>query len=89
MNEQDIKVVKMKEWLRHDGIVDMLEYMLSEAKSGNLIGAAGVFLIGEQGPDKGPSLGIMKTDNMDDNVFTVVGALEKIKLQLLLDVEAE
>jgi hypothetical protein len=54
-----------------------------------VIGAAGVFLIGEQGPDKGPSLGIMKTDNMDDNVFTVVGALEKIKLQLLMDLEAE
>jgi hypothetical protein len=36
-----------------------------------------------------PQLGVMKTDNMGGNVFTVVGALEKIKLQLLDEIESE
>lgn len=85
-DEADIKVVDMREWLRNDSLVDMLEVMLESAKAGRLIGAAGVFLILD---DDGPGLGIMKTENMRDNVFTVVGALEKIKLQLLNEIPTE
>jgi len=86
MNEEaDIKVVDMREWLRNDSLISMFEIMLASAKAGKLIGAAGVFLLIDEG-DSTPSLGIMKTENMGGNVFTVVGAIEKIKTQLLNEI---
>jgi hypothetical protein len=75
--EADIKVVSMKEWCRNDSLVSMLEIMLE-----------GTFLLLGDDNDP-PQLGVMKTDNMGGNVFTVVGALEKIKLQLLDEIESE
>lgn len=84
--EVDIKVVNMKEWCRNDGLIVMLELMLEAAKAGDLVGAAGAFLLIDD-EDNGPRLGIMKTENMGVNVFTVAGALEKIKLQLLSEIE--
>jgi hypothetical protein len=86
--EADIKVVSMKEWCRNDSLVSMLEIMLEAAREGSLIGAAGTFLLLGDDNDP-PQLGVMKTDNMGGNVFTVVGALEKIKLQLLDEIESE
>lgn len=87
-DEADIKVVSMKEWCRNDNLVAILEIMLDAAKEGSLVGAAGAFLLLGDDTDS-PALGIMKTENMGNNVFTVVGALEKIKLQLLDEIEPE
>lgn len=85
----DIKVVSMKEWCRDEGLVRMLEVMLESAKNGTLIGAAGVFLMVCEEEGDEPRLGTLLTDNMSGNVFTVVGALEKIKMTLLEEIETE
>lgn len=84
----DIKVVSMKSWCRNESLVEMLEVMLEAAKEGSLVGAAGVFMIYGEEP-KGSCLGTMMTENMQDNVFTVVGALEKVKMSMLASIEPE
>ena len=83
----DVRVVNMKEWLRNDGIVDMLEQMLEYAKDGTLVGAAGVFML-DHGAE-GPALGMMVSENMGDHVFTVAGALDVIKLQVVTTLMTE
>ena len=84
MSDGPPKVVNMREWLQEaDGLVQMLEDMLEEAKEGNLVGVAGAFLLEDY--EGKPAIATFHSVAMDDHFYVTVGALEEIKHQMLLE----
>jgi hypothetical protein len=77
-----LNVVNLSERFRDEGLVEILDQLLADAKSGKLIGMAGMFL--QRDPKSAePSLLIAVSPAMVDHAIIATGAIERMKLDIL------
>jgi hypothetical protein len=64
-------------------LIKLLQFLLEEAQAGQLDGFTGAFLIAPDDEDDKPAVGMVASHKMENLKYVTVGALEKIKNNLL------
>ena len=85
-----IKVVDLKAYAdRENDTIQLLEYLLLEAKRGNLIGMAGAFMFSAHDEEGGPAIGLMHSPELDSHYYTILGALDQVKFNMIFENSTE